>query len=264
MAARVYGNKDHELSARQDEILVIVKRRGFATIEALARHFDVSTQTIRRDIIHLDRMELLRRFHGGAGVREAASSSGQAECRFTAAEIKERLARLAVEHIDGCRTIFLDGGTTVEAVARALRGRQNLRVFTASIAAATILAGEPDIQVFVTGGVLSGPDGGLTDEWTNEAISRFRFDVAILGFGGVDEDGALMDFDLARAAVKRFAAARAARVIAVGEGAKLQRPAVVRALETARLDVLVTNGVPPPPVSESLKNAGVEVVCEDA
>lgn len=259
MGAQLHAETGQELSARQEEILSIVHHQGFATIDALARHFDVSTQTIRRDIIYLDEKQLLQRFHGGAGARETTVRLGYAEKRITAAEAKERIARLTAERIGPGDAVFLDVGTTVEAVARELRGRHELRVFTSSVAAATILSGEQNMQVFVTGGTLRGPDGALTDEWTSEVIARFRFDVAVIGFSGIDDDGALMDFDLAKVAVKRMAASRAARVIAVGESSKLLRPAIVRVLEADRIDVLVTNEQPPQLVRENLEQAGVEL-----
>lgn len=263
MGARLEVEPGQELSARQEEILSIVHHQGFATIDALARHFDVSTQTIRRDIIYLDEQQLLQRFHGGAGAREATVRLGYAEKRITAAEAKERIARTTAARIGPGEAVFLDVGTTVEAVARELRGRCDLRVFTSSLAAATILAGEQNMQVFVTGGILRGPDGALTDEWTREAVSRFRFDVAVLGFSGIDDDGALMDFDLAKVAVKQAAASRAARVVAVGESAKLLRPAIMRIFDADRPDTLVTCEAPPALVAESLSRAGVEVVVTD-
>lgn len=260
MGARLHAETGHELSARQEEILTIVHHQGFATIDALARHFDVSTQTIRRDIIYLDEQQLLQRFHGGAGVRETTVRLGYAEKRVTAAEAKERIARLAAALIKPGETVFLDVGTTVEAVARALRGRGGLKVFTSSLASATILSAEQEAEVFVTGGVLRGPDGSLTDEWAREAVSRFRFDVAILGFSGIDDDGALMDFDLGKVAVKQAVATRASRIIAVGESAKLLRPAIVRVLDADRIDTLVTNEEPPQLVAETLGKANVEVL----
>ncbi|MGI6246204.1 MAG: DeoR/GlpR family DNA-binding transcription regulator [Pseudochelatococcus sp.] len=260
MGVRLHAEAGQELSARQEEILAIVHHQGFATIDALARHFDVSTQTVRRDIIYLDEQQLLQRFHGGAGVREATVRLGYAEKRITAAEAKERIARIAVGLIKPGETVFLDVGTTVEAVARALRGRSGLRVFTSSLAAATILSAEQDAEVFVTGGMLRGPDGSLTDEWARDAVSRFRFDVAILGFSGIDDDGALMDFDLRKVAVKQAVAARASRTVAVGESSKLLRPAIVRVLDTDRIDTLATNDAPPPLVAETLAKAGVEVL----
>lgn len=248
-----------ELSARQEEILSIVHTQGFATIDSLARHFDVSTQTIRRDIIFLDEKLLLQRFHGGAGVREASVRLGYAEKRVTSAEAKERMARLVASQIKPDDAIFLDVGTTVEAVARALRGRCGLKIFTSSLATAMILAPEQDAEIFVTGGVVRGADGSLTNEWTREAISRFRFDVAVLGFSGIDDDGALMDYDLAKVAVKQAAAARTTRLIAVGEGSKLQRPAIARILDPNKVDLLVTDEEPPFHISQQLKQAGVEL-----
>lgn len=244
---------------RQQAILDVVRRTGFATIDALAREFGVSAQTVRRDIILLDEQRLLQRFHGGAGLRQATVRLGYAEKQGAFADAKERIGRAAAARIADGASVFLDVGTTVEAVARALGGRGGLRVFTTSLASAALLAGRPGIDLFVAGGSVRGADGSLVGETTTSLLRSFRFSHAVIGFSGVDSDGALMDFDLDKVAVKQAAIARADTVIAVGDASKLGRPALVRVAEPGAVKTLVTDAAPPGPAGAALEGAGVMV-----
>src|SRR5690606_24109610 len=109
------------ITKRQQRILEIDQQQGFATIETLARDFRISAQSVRRDIIKLHVEGLLQRFHGGFGVREAPERMDYVEKRNTATEAKRRIGIKAASLIPDGSVVCLDVGTTVEAVAQALR-----------------------------------------------------------------------------------------------------------------------------------------------
>lgn len=254
---------------RQRQILQLVSLNGFATIEALARHFDVSTQTIRRDIIRLDDLQLLQRFHGGAGLREAASDTagetetvrlGYAQKQQVAADAKTRIGIAAAGLIGDGASLFLDVGTTVEAAARALRDRHGLRIFTCSMRAAMLLAEHNGNEVFVTGGLVHGADGSLIGQATLDAIARFRPDFALLGFSGIDDDGAVMDFDLQKVAAKQAMLAAARQSYALGDATKFDRPSLVRIAPLDRLAGIVSDQTLPVWLDEKLGRAGVHLI----
>ena len=248
------SDADETITERQARIVEIVRQQGFATIETLARDFGVSAQSVRRDIIRLDAQGVLQRFHGGVGIREASARLGYAEKRVVAAEAKQRIALKVASMIPPGSVVFLDVGTTVEAVAAALAQKQHLRIFTASLPTATILAGQPGIELFVFGGIVRGVDGSLAGETTLATISRFRFDYAVLGFSGIDRDGALMDYDLEKVAVKQAAIERSAHVLAVGDSSKFRKSAVVRLAAAASGASIVTEALPPTHIGEAIEN----------
>lgn len=247
------------ITLRQRQIIQILGEKGFATIDALAQHFEVSAQSIRRDIIQLDQGRFLQRFHGGAGLRDSTVRLGYAEKHGRSAEGKARIASAAAELVPDGASVFLDVGTTVEAVARKLRHRSGLRVFTSSLATAMILAGHDDIELHVFGGACRGPDGSLVGAATIAAIGDIHFDCAFLGYSGFDDDGALMDFDLDKIAVKRAALRRTEMAIAVGDATKFSRRAVARLSPPDDLAHLVTDGKPPANLADAFRKAGLAV-----
>lgn len=245
------GTKDM-ITDRQARILEIVSQQGFATIENLAREFEVSTQSVRRDIIKLDADGLLQRFHGGVGVRETSARLGYAEKRMVATDAKRRIAEEAASLIPDGSVVFLDVGTTVEAVAHILGEKRQLRVFSASLAAAGILAGRPGIDLFVLGGAMRGVDGSVVGETTLSMIARFHFDYAVIGFSGIDRDGTPMDYDLEKVAVKQAAIGQASRALLVGDSSKFRKTAVVRFADAAKSLVFVTEARPADSITEKL------------
>jgi DeoR family glycerol-3-phosphate regulon repressor len=254
------SDETEQLNERQAALLGIVQAQGFATVELLAERFDVSAQTVRRDIIRLDRSGLLQRFHGGAGAREGTVRLDYAQKQGLAVNAKDAIGAAAAAKVPAGATVFLDVGTTVEAAARALAGHDRLRVFTNSLASAMHLAGRAGIEVVVTGGSLRGPDGSLVGDGTTALLRELRFDLALIGLSGWDEDGAPMDFDLEKIAVKRTAIARANRTLALCDASKFERAAVARIVSVETLAALVTDRPPPPALSEKLNQADVELI----
>jgi len=251
------------LSPRQRELLTVVAHQGFSSVETLAQHFGVSTQTVRRDIGVLCEANLLQRFHGGAGLAEGAVRLGYAKKSIRNLEAKRRIAQAVAERIPDGSSVFLDVGTTVEAVARALLSRQSLSVFTCSMAAAAVFIGHQSSEVFVTGGVLRGADGSLVGQPAVDAVNHFKVEYVVLGLSGLDEDGTLMDFDLEKVALKKAMMRNARTVMLAMDATKFSRNAVVRVAPPSALDVLFTDAPPPKRVAEALQRAKVEVVVAD-
>lgn len=203
--------RGHALTDRQRKILAAVEAQGFVTIEGLADAFQVSAQTVRRDIIALDAARLLQRFHGGAGIGadNTAVRLGHYHKRTIAADAKQVIARRAAEIVPAGASVFLDVGTTLEAAAAALNGVGGLTVFTNSMNAAALF--DPAAHdVHVLGGRLGGGDGSLVGETVVTALAELRLDYALIGCSAIEDAGAVMDFDMRKIAVKK-AAMRAAR-----------------------------------------------------
>ena len=248
------------IGERQSKIVKRIETWGFATIEALAEEFDVSAQTIRRDIIRLEKHRMLQRFHGGAGMPRDSVRLGYSEKKATAVEGKQRIGEATAALILDGSAVFLDVGTTVEAVAQALAGRENLHVFTNSLASAAALAGNQAMKVVVTGGLLHGADGSLIGDDVTAMIGRLRFDVAVIACSGFDDDGTVMDFDIQKVGVKNAAMGNARRTILVADGNKFIRTAFVRISALEEFSHVVTDTEPPTELRNAMQKAGIEII----
>jgi DeoR family glycerol-3-phosphate regulon repressor len=230
------------LNDRQAQIVERVEQAGFVTIEQLARDFSVSAQTVRREIIRLDELGVLKRFHGGAG----RSGSGLRLSYETKLAIdtdqKARIAAAAASMIGQGQTIFLDVGTTAEALAAALTTHPGLRVVTPSGTSARLLAQNPAAEVIVTGGKIVGSDLSMAGPIALRTVASYRFDLAFIGCSGVAPDGSVLDFDADKIALKQQAMEGAARKILIADASKLGRSALMVVAQLASFDTVITDG----------------------
>lgn len=250
-----------ELTSRQADILQLVGEHGYATLETLSQRFDVSVQSIRRDVIHLDKLRLLQRFHGGAGPMDSTVRLGYSEKIRRSVAAKEGIGRTAAQLVPEGAAVFLDVGTTVEAVANALKERAiRLHVFTNSLVCAMALSAEPDIHIHVFGGSLRGADGSLVGARTLSAIAEIHFDYAFIGFSGFSAEGAVLDYDLEKIAVKQAAMRRSARSVLVGDQSKFNRRAIATVGTPNEFSHIVTDAVPPAFLLSAFAQAKLEIL----
>ncbi len=229
------------LSFRQSDILNIAKLDGRVTVEDLAERFDVTVQTIRRDLSELADMGKLDRVHGGAVLRSGVSNIGYEDRRAMNADAKARIAQSCAQDIPDGASVFLNIGTSTEAVARQLLGHRDLMVVTNNMNVANILVDNPNCQIVVAGGVLRRSDGGLVGNLTISTIEQFKFDFAIIGCSAMDAEGDLLDFDFQEVRVSQTIIAQSRQTFLVADQSKFQRTAPARIASLSDVDVFYTD-----------------------
>ncbi len=229
------------LSFRQTEILDIARTDGRVVVEALAERFNVTLQTIRRDLTELSDAGLLDRVHGGAVVRTGVTNIGYEERRRMNEGAKAAIARACAQAIPDNCSMILNLGTTTEAVARELLHHRNITVVTNNMNVANILVANDSCEIMVAGGGLRRSDGGLVGDLTTQFIEQFKVDYAIIGCSAMDRDGDLLDFDMAEVRVSKAIIRQSRTRFLVTDGSKLDRPAPVRLASLSELDAVFTD-----------------------
>jgi len=229
------------LSFRQSDILNIARQEGRVMVDELAARFDVTVQTIRRDLSELADMGKLDRVHGGAVLRSGVSNIGYEDRRALNAEAKARIAQKCAQDIPDGASVFMNIGTSTEAVAGQLLGHKDLMVVTNNMNVANILVENPDCQIVVAGGVLRRTDGGLIGNLTISTIEQFKFDYAIIGCSALDAEGDLLDFDFQEVRVSQTIIAQARRTCLVADQSKFQRSAPARIASLSEVDMFYTD-----------------------
>lgn len=248
------------LSFRQTEILDIVRTEGRVVVEDLAQRFDVTLQTIRRDLGELADAGHLDRVHGGAVARQGVANIGYDARRRMNEAAKTAIARACAAMIPDNSSLILNLGTTTEAVARELLAHRNITVVTNNMNVANILVANDSCEVMVAGGALRRADGGLVGELTTQFFEQFKVDAAVIGTSALDPDGDLLDFDLAEVRVSRAILRQARAKYLVADHSKLGRSAPARICGLADLDAVFTDRALPEPLSAACKGWDTRVV----
>jgi len=244
---------------RQERILDLVRRQGFVTIEDLAERFAVTPQTIRRDINQLSGQDLLRRYHGGAGMASTVENVAYQTRQILCHEEKRRIAELLARHIPDGASLFINIGTTTEEVARALAGHDHLKVITNNLNVAVLMSANAGFEVTVAGGVVRSRDGGIIGEATVDFVRQFKVDYGIIGISGIDGDGSLLDFDYREVRVARAIIDNARRVCLVVDHTKFGRSAMARLANIGEVDAVYTDRMPPEPICRILADHKVDL-----
>ena len=229
------------LAERQNRILEIAKQTGRVMVDDLAGRFDVSPQTIRKDLNELCDQRLLARVHGGAILSSGIENVGYDARRGIAGEEKEAIGRMAADLIPNNASLFITIGTTTEAVARALIAHVGLMVITNNINVANALRPYPAMEVIIAGGVVRRSDGGIVGEAAVDVIRQFRVDYAVIGVSAIDEDGSLLDYDFREVKVAQAIIGNARHVVLVADATKFQRTAPVRIGHLSQVGSFVTD-----------------------
>ncbi len=248
------------LSPRQTDILSKARLTGRVMVEDLAADFDVTPQTIRKDLNELCGRGLLARVHGGAVMKAGVSNFGYEARRRLAVDEKRTIGLAAAAIIPDDCTILINIGTTTEQVALALRDKNGLMVITNNINVVNILGTNPNCEVIVAGGLVRHSDGGIVGEAAVDFIRQFKVDFAIIGVSAIDTDGTLLDYDYREVKVAKAIMENARHTILVTDHTKLERSAPVRIGHLSQLNTIITDLPLPDSLSALCREAGTDII----
>lgn len=196
------------LSSRQKEILTYLgEAHGVLSSNLLSERFQVSVQTIRKDMNDLSDKGMVRRVHGGVTLTTENDNLSFSNREMVNLAAKQSIAKRIVEELPEGTSIFLGIGTTPKQVAHALLDHPGLTVVTNNINAASILSRNPNLIVHLAGGQVRSSDEDTVGESATQFYRRFYIKIGIFGVGGLTESGQMLDFtpeeaDLSRAIIE--------------------------------------------------------------
>ncbi|MHA6690345.1 DeoR/GlpR family DNA-binding transcription regulator [Devosia sp. A449] len=231
------------LGERQSAILEAVRTNGAASVADLAVRFEVTSQTIRRDLRLLETKGLLVKGFGGAFASPGVAHHSYNERQTVQVAVKQRLVAALEEFLVPNATVFVGLGTTFHALHEILARHPGVLIATPNLEVAYSCALKTDATVYVYGGYVRNKDSSvLTLADSNR--QRFKFDIAIIGASAIDRDGAVLEFDPMEVDLVRDILPQSRRVILVAHQDKFNRQAPHQVTRLADIDVLITNGDP--------------------
>jgi DeoR/GlpR family transcriptional regulator of sugar metabolism len=248
---------------RQINIINLLKERGSVNVCELSELCTASENTIRRDLLKLEKNGMLRKTRGGA----ILNSSGGIELPDIQRvdrdrEEKLRIGGAAAAMVRDGETIIIDSGTTTLQIIPHLKMRRNLTVITNSLSTGNLLSDIPDIVTIVTGGILRPVTRSLVG-FPAEAFLKHQINTvntAFLGMGGLDIELGCTNPNPFEVEVKRAMLVSARRTVVLIASAKIGYVAPFPICPLSDVHVVITGRSLPGDTADRLRATGVELV----
>jgi DeoR family glycerol-3-phosphate regulon repressor len=252
---------DPRLSPRQHEILALLAIEGVQHIDALARRYKLTTQSIRRDINALCELGFARRLHGGVGLPVLPQNSPvKARSQLQTAAKRQIAARIAAEIPDGS-TVFLGIGTTVQFTAEALSRHSGLRVVTNNIDVAVALGAGGGVELHVTGGLWRPNDRDVIGFEAIRFIEKFHATHSVVGAGGLHPTRGALDFSYEDAQITNAMIENSRIRYLAADATKWMSGAAVHVAPFASFSHFVTDRLPEDSaVASQLEASGISIL----
>jgi DeoR family fructose operon transcriptional repressor len=255
-SARVEGRAPFS-SQRRQAIVRVLRASGRVDVAEIAADLAVTNETVRKDLIELERQGLLRRVHGGAIPIEHLSFEPDVVARTELAAEKKRIARAAFAYLPAQGSVLIDAGSTTSRLADIFPTDRSLTVFTNALPVALSLLNRPNLTVHTLGGRLRGPTSAEVGPWAERALRDLNVDVAFLGTNGISLDRGLTTPDPAEAGTKRLMLSAARRRILLADHSKVGRVSLCKHGELSDIDLLITDSGLPDEQQAALGAAGL-------
>jgi DeoR family transcriptional regulator of aga operon len=252
-----------DTSSRRQRIASLLHEHGSVQIPTLAEMFNVSTQTLRKDLNFLDSKGVCTRSPGGAILRRGAPAPREDAIdvkRTLFADEKVRIGKAAAALIGPGESVLLDSGSTTMQVARHVKPDDSLVVVTNDVGILNELVSHQDVQLVFLGGTLRRKSLSFFGTQTEQALHGLHVDKLFLAADGFDiEKGITTHFEL-EALLNRKMCEVAREIIVVTDSSKFGRVCLHKILEPQRISTLVTDDGIPPEAREALTRIGVQVI----
>jgi DeoR/GlpR family transcriptional regulator of sugar metabolism len=246
---------------RQSRIRKLVEQNGRVTVADLSVQFEVSEATIRRDLEEMDGQGWIQRTHGGAVQVERASREPPILQRIEENPTeKQHIGEAAASLVKDGETIFLGSGTTVLEIARHLPHDIRLTVITNSLPVINELAGHPNIDMIVIGGMLRQSELSMVGHIAEQAVQEFRADKVFMGMRAIDTRHGFTNDYLPETMTDRAILTIAPQVIVVADHRKFGRVSSVLVGPVTVAQIVITDKATPQECVLELQNLGIDVI----
>jgi len=246
---------------RRAHLTVQLRREGRLDVARAADDLNVTGETVRRDLIELERQGVLRRTHGGAIPVETLGFEPETTVRAAAmVEQKRRIAQAAVAELPAEGAIILDTGTTTALLAEFLPTDRKLTVVTNSLQALNMLVAKRNITVMAIGGRLRPESLSTVDLWAQRELADVHVDLAFIGTNGLTVERGLTTSDQSEAAIKGQMITCARRVVLLADHSKVGTEYFHRVAGLSQIDLLITDTELDEDLATDLRATGLTVI----
>ena len=240
-----------------------VLQNDTATLEDLAKHFSVSSNTIRRDVNELLDRGRIKKVYGGVAVNTTQNPLPISLRSSKCAAEKLLIGRLAATLVEDNSTIFLDSGSTTVTLLANIAGRQQITMVTHSLPAMYEASKYENLKVVALGGIYNAATSSYFGVSTIETISRMSVNTVFIAATGVSLEHGLTNTTYLEAEIKRCITARERRIVLMADHTKFGSSYMITFCNFEKLAAVVTDRLPPEPFMEVIQRKGIQLLCPE-
>lgn len=238
-----------------------VLEKGTASLEDLAQKFEVSTNTVRRDLIDLLKRGKMTKVYGGV-----SAINGQAPVPISVRTMKNNqskqiIGQMASTLVTDNMSIFLDSGSTTACILPYLAAKSNVTVITHSLTALYEAAKYPDLRVIALGGLYNAATSSYVGVSTLEALSRMTIDLVFIAATGVSIESGLTNTTFFEVEIKRSVTSLNKRVVLMADHTKFDHNALLSFCKFSDLAAVVTDVAPSERYLENIAQNNIQLLC---
>lgn len=247
---------------RYDKILEILEKENAVKVPALTQLFNVSIETVRRDLEFLEKEGLLKRVYGGAVLERVSNEEASfSKRKVEKLEEKREIAAIAARYVTEGQSIIIDSGTTPLEFSKEIKKRvKRLTVLTNSLLVALELSSMEKYTIILLGGILRNDELNLGGHMTEKLIQEFHIDTAFLSMGGISIDGGLTDYDIAQVQVRRKMIESAEQVIVLADNSKFNVKTLLKVCDFDDVNMIITDSNIKPRILEKYGSSNVQII----
>ena len=249
-------------SERQRIICEKLNKNGAVTVSELINKLDVSVETVRRDLLSLEKKGLLSRVHGGAIPKAHLKPAGEFSVRKGEnRSLKYELSNTALTLIENGDTIAVDAGTTAIEFAEVLKENfSELTVVTHSLGVFEILSEKKSIKTILIGGVFERGERAFFGTLTTDAYERLHVSKAFIFPTAVSISGGISDFNFELADVQRQILKIADKTVILADSSKFEKASLVRLSDVSPEHIYVSDSKLPESIFELYKENNLTIL----
>lgn len=248
---------------RRNAILSKLSMEGKVVVSDLSREFDVTEETIRRDLEKLDNDGLAKKTYGGAVKVENFNTDLPFHIRKQSnVEKKQKIATIIADMIKDGDYIMVDASTTAINVVKAIANRKKITLITNSIEVLLELCNKQDWTVISTGGTLKEGGLSLVGYQAEKMVEGFHVDMAVCSCKGIDAENGVTDSNERDSQMKKAFFASATKKVLAVDSTKFDKVSFVKVCSLAEVDAVVTDEYPGDKWKEVFEKTNTTLVFE--
>ena len=249
---------------RRNEILLKLQEERKVVVSDLSQQYNVTEETIRRDLEKLENEGLAKKTYGGAVLNDSFNTDLPYTVRKKAnVESKQRIAEVIAAMIEDGDHLILDASSTALFIAKRMKDKKNITVITNSVEILLELSDRNGWKILSTGGRLTEGGLALVGYQAERMVSTFHVDYAIFSCKGMDQERGLTDANESDAQIKKMIVKAAKKSILAVDHSKFDKISFTQVCELSEIDMVVTDKEPSESWKQTLASAGIELVCPE-